>query len=190
MGDPAAQEKAWRLAEIVDDQGQLPEFVDYVIELLGPFGTVSARRMFSGHGIFLDGLMFALVAREALWFKADDMNRAEFERADCEVFQYERSGRMASISFYRAPADAMESPADALPWARSAYAAALRANAKKVAAKRAADSAKATPKPSTAVKRGGARPSKRPAPHPAPRATRGTKTSTSRRTSRKTARHR
>lgn len=141
----------------------MPDFVDYVVELLGPFGTVESRRMFSGHGIFLDGLMFAIVARDTLWLKADEMSRDEFVRAGCEPFQYDRSGKLATLGFYRAPVDALESPAQALPWARTAYAAALRANAKKVAAKDRADA------PTRAPARGATRPSRRPIARP-PRA--------------------
>ena len=110
------------------------DFVDYVMELLGPFGTVGARRMFGGHGMFLDGLMFALVSGDTLYLKADAMNRIEFEQAGCEIFSYMRGGKRAALNFYRAPEDAMESPELMLPWARTAYAAALRANAKKQAA--------------------------------------------------------
>lgn len=121
------------------------EFVDYVVELLGPFGTVEARRMFSGHGIFLDGLMFAIVADEALWFKADEINELEFQETGSDRFSYIRGGRAATMSFYRAPPAALESPADALPWARSAYAAALRVNAKRLADERRRATASADP---------------------------------------------
>lgn len=107
------------------------EFIDYVMELLGPFGTVGARRMFGGHGVYLDGLMFAIVSGDTLYLKADEMNRIEFEQAGCEIFGYARKGRRATLGFFRAPEDAMESPELMLPWARTAYAAALRANAKK-----------------------------------------------------------
>jgi DNA transformation protein len=110
------------------------DFVDYVMELLGPFGTVGARRMFGGHGVYLDGLMFAIVSGDTLYLKADEMNRIEFEQAGCEVFGYARKGKRATLNFFRAPEDAMESPELMLPWARTAYAAALRANAKKQAA--------------------------------------------------------
>ncbi len=110
------------------------DFVDYALELLGPFGTVAARRMFGGHGVFLDGLMFALVSGDTLYLKADAMNRIEFEQAGCEIFGYMRGGKRATLNFFRAPAEAMESPELMLPWARSAYAAALRANAKRQAA--------------------------------------------------------
>ena len=107
------------------------EFIEYVMELFGPFGTVGARRMFGGHGVYLDGLMFAIVSEDTLYLKADEMNRIEFEQAGCEIFGYARKGRRATLSFFRAPEDAMESPELMLPWARSAYAAALRADAKK-----------------------------------------------------------
>lgn len=107
------------------------DFVDYVMELLGPFGTAGARRMFGGHGVYLDGLMFAIVSEDTLYLKADEMNRVEFEQADCEMFSYSRKGKRATLGFFRAPEDAMESPELMLPWARSAYAAALRAHAKK-----------------------------------------------------------
>lgn len=107
------------------------DFVDYVLELFGPFGTVVSRRMFGGHGVYLDGLMFAIISEDTLYLKADEMNRIEFEQAGCEIFGYARKGRRATLGFFRAPEDAMESPELMLPWARTAYAAALRANAKK-----------------------------------------------------------
>ena len=110
------------------------DFVDYVMELLGPFGTVKARRMFGGHGVYLDGLMFAIVSGDALYLKAEEMNRVEFEQAGCARFGYARNGKRATLNFFQAPGDAMESPELMLPWARTAYAAALRANAKKQAA--------------------------------------------------------
>jgi len=113
------------------------EFADYVMELLGPFGTVGARRMFGGHGVYLDGLMFAIISEDMLYLKADEMNLIEFEEAGCEIFSYARKGKRATLNFFRAPEDAMESPERMLPWARTAYAAALRANAKKQVARQA-----------------------------------------------------
>jgi DNA transformation protein len=139
------------------------DFVDYVMELLGPFGTVGARRMFGGHGVYLDGLMFAIVSEDTLYLKADEMNRIEFEQAGCEIFGYARKGRRATLGFFRAPEDAMESPELMLPWARTAYAAALRANAKKQIAGQAQAARKiAQQKPAgkTAAKKKSARPAR------------------------------
>jgi DNA transformation protein and related proteins len=120
------------------------DYIDYVIELLGPFGTVSARPMFGGHGIYLDGLMFALVSDDMLYLKSDEMNRREFEQAGCEIFSYARKGKRATIGFFSPPEEALESPEMMLPWARTAYAAALRARARSEAEALRAD-AKAKP---------------------------------------------
>ena len=136
------------------------DFVDYVMELLGPFGTAGARRMFGGHGIYLDGLMFALVSGDTLFLKADEMSRIEFEQAGCEIFSYVRKGKRATIGFYRAPEDAMESPELMLPWARSAYAAALRTNAKKQLAEQAR-AARRTAQASPAKKAAPAKPARK-----------------------------
>lgn len=135
------------------------EFMEYVMELFGPFGTVGARRMFGGHGVYLDGLMFAIVSEDTLYLKADEMNRIEFEQAGCEIFDYERKGKRATLDFFRAPEDAMESPELMLPWARTAYAAALRTNAKKQV-QAAAKIAQQKPAGKKAEKKKTARPAK------------------------------
>ncbi len=154
------------------------DFVDYVMELLGPFGTVATRRMFGGHGVYLDGLMFAIVSGDTLYLKADEMNRIEFEQAGCEMFSYARKGKRATLGFYRAPEDAMESPELMLPWARTAYAAALRVNAKKQVAEQAHAAAKiarpANKKP--AAKPAGKKAAKKKTTRPARRIKRGTRT--------------
>ena len=105
-------------------------FIDHVTELLAPLGRVLARRMFGGHGLYCDGVFFGIVHDDTLYLKADAVNRAEFERAGCEIFTYSRKGQAATLNFYRAPEDAMDAPQRMLPWARKALEAALRARAK------------------------------------------------------------
>ncbi len=41
------------------------------------FGPVTVRPMFGGAGIFRDGLMFALIADEVLYLKADERPEAD-----------------------------------------------------------------------------------------------------------------
>lgn len=107
-------------------------FIDYVVELLGAQGSVTAKRMFGGHGIYQDGLMFALVTGDVLYFKTDDETRARFEAAGSQPFSYENKRRgLVATSYWQAPDDAMESPVLMQPWARLGIEAALRkANAR------------------------------------------------------------
>ena len=111
------------------------DFTEYAVELLSAAGRVAARRMFGGYGLYCDGVVFALIADDVLYLKADAVNRAELERAGSEPFSYEAKGRRTIMSYWRAPDEAMESRELMAPWARNALAAALRTKAARPKAK-------------------------------------------------------
>jgi DNA transformation protein len=109
-----------------------PPFVAHVLELLAPLGAVRARRMFGGHGLYVDALFIALIAGDRLYLKVDDTSRPAFERAGCTPFAYSRRDLGAvTLGYWSAPDDALDSQQAMVPWARLALAAALRANASK-----------------------------------------------------------
>jgi len=64
------------------------EFVDYVVELMADWAPVMARRMFGGYGLYREGSMFALIADDQLFFKADAGNEPQFERVGSHPFVY------------------------------------------------------------------------------------------------------
>lgn len=101
-------------------------FITHLLELLEEFPDVTAKRMFGGHGIFRDGLMFGLVADSMLYLKVDDGNRAEFEDRGLEPFTYESKGKPIKMSYYQAPEEVLDNEEEMLAWAESAYGAALR----------------------------------------------------------------
>jgi len=107
------------------------ELVDHCIELLGSIGRCRSRRMFGGHGFYIDDLFIALIAYERLFLKTDEQSRPRFLVAGCEPFQFEKQGEAIATSYFSAPEQAMESPALMQPWARLALEAALRARAAK-----------------------------------------------------------
>lgn len=105
------------------------DFVHFVVESLQPLGPVVAKRMFGGHGIFMHDLMFALVAWDILYLKADDVNRPSFEEKGLEPFAYtDQRGRSVKMSYFEAPSEGMDDSGLLSVWAREAYAAALRAS--------------------------------------------------------------
>lgn len=92
-----------------------------------PLGEVQARRMFGGFGLYLDGAMFALVARGALYLKADGETTPQFESAGTSPFTYNRKGKDVSLSFRTLPGGAFDDMDAFLPWAELAVGAARRA---------------------------------------------------------------
>ncbi|MEO6032994.1 MAG: TfoX/Sxy family protein [Burkholderiaceae bacterium] len=114
-------------------------FVQHCLDLLGGAGEVRARRMFGGHGVYLDELFVALVIGERLYLKADAQTRARFDGAGCTPFVYQAAGKAVTLGYFSAPTDAIESQALMQPWARLALEAALRARTvRRVAAPRRA----------------------------------------------------
>lgn len=103
------------------------EFVENLHEVFRDFGRISTRRMFGGCGIYHDGVMFALVAGDMLYLKADDGSSEYFESRGLARFQYNKGGKVISVSYYEAPGEIFDDPEAAVEWARRAFDAALRA---------------------------------------------------------------
>ncbi len=111
-------------------------FVDHCLELLAPLGRAHSRRMFGGHGLYLDDVFVAIISGEQLYLKTDAATRERFVAAGGQPFTYRRQGEtVAALGFHTVPPEAMESPAAMRPWARLALQAAVAARALKRAPK-------------------------------------------------------
>ena len=76
----------------------------YAAYLRDQLGHLATRRMFGKTGIFCDGLMFAMVTDNTLYFRVDALNRAAFqEAANDPPLNYEKQGQTIDLSFWRAP---------------------------------------------------------------------------------------
>jgi len=105
------------------------EYLAYAIDQLGAFGSVTARRMFGGAGLYREGLFFGLVADDTLYLKVDDTNRPDFEAAGMEPFRPLAEGKPYAMGFYEVPADVLEEPEELVRWAEKAYEVARRKRA-------------------------------------------------------------
>lgn len=104
------------------------EFADYVTGQMAGLGPVSARRMFGGFGLYLQGRMFALIVDDRLYLKADGASLDDFVCAGSRPFTYQARGRDVALRYYEAPAEVFDEEEVMGEWARRAYAAALRAH--------------------------------------------------------------
>lgn len=100
-------------------------------ELFSPFRNVSVRRMFGGHGVFLEGLMFALEADGEMYLKADDHTIPKLAAENSEPFVYKAKGREISLSYWKLPERLYDEPDEFAAFARDAFEAARRAAAGK-----------------------------------------------------------
>jgi len=103
------------------------EFALYIVELMQSIGPVHHKRMFGGYGVFLEGLMFGIIADNTLYLKADKETENEFKDKGLEPFTYEKKGKPVSLSYFQAPEETLEDYDEMNIWANKAYATALRA---------------------------------------------------------------
>ena len=104
---------------------------DFLTELFSGFGPVAVRRMFSGSGVFADGLMIALVVDGVIYLKADASLVPLFEREGQTPFSYKtRDGKRTLNSYWRMPERLYDEPGELAQWARHSLQAAHRAGLK------------------------------------------------------------
>jgi DNA transformation protein len=98
---------------------------DFVLEQLGRIMPVTGKSMFGGVGIYGQGLFFALIAEDRLYFKVDDVTRPDFERRGMEPFR--PFGEDSAMGYYEVPADVVEDVAQLEPWMQRAIGVAAKA---------------------------------------------------------------
>lgn len=97
---------------------------DYVLEQLAVAGSVTAKKMFGGVGLYLDGLFFALIADDRLYFKVDDTNRSDYEAVGMGSFQ-PYDDKPYTMQYYEVPVEILEDGVDLCIWAKKALAVAV-----------------------------------------------------------------
>ena len=117
------------------------ELLDHLQDLLADTrwrGRARFRAMFGGHGMYLDGRMCAIVFGDALYLKTDAASRPRFVERGLGPFVYVMKGKPMPLSYYAAPAEALEDGAELADWLEEAW----RTAGRKAAAKAAGSSAR------------------------------------------------
>ena len=105
-------------------------FLDYVIEILSKYVRIKASAMFGGYGLYSDGLIFAIVAYDELYFKADKDSKIFYESFGSESFKYDGKGKLISMSYYKAIPEIFEDEEMMQKWMDTALASAKTASSK------------------------------------------------------------
>lgn len=103
---------------------------DFVLEQLGRVTPVTGKAMFGGVGIYAQGLFFALIAEDRLYFKVNDTTRPDFERRGMEPFR--PFGEDSAMGYYEVPADVVEDVIQLKTWMMKAMDVATATRAAKI----------------------------------------------------------
>lgn len=81
--------------------------------------------MFGGHGIYLDGQIFAIAAGERIFFKIDEESRGRYEAAGMAVFR-PYDDHVVLSSYFEVPPKVLGDGEAVREWAAEAHRIALR----------------------------------------------------------------
>jgi DNA transformation protein len=113
------------------------DFRDFVLEQLEPAGRVTSRAMFGGVGLYLDGLFFALIDDDTLYFKADATTRVRYEQAGSKPFCPFPDQPDKAMAYWQVPAEVLEDADELAAWAREAMGVALAKSSRRPMRRRA-----------------------------------------------------
>jgi DNA transformation protein len=102
-----------------------PGYRSFVVEQLEHFASITHKSMFGGVGLYADGIFFALLDDDRLYFKVDDVNRPDYEAAGMEPFRPYDDER--AMNYYEVPVDVLEDVDALKEWAEKAVDVARRA---------------------------------------------------------------
>jgi DNA transformation protein len=114
------------------------DYRDFVLEQLASAGRVTPRAMFGGVGLYLEGLFFALIDDDTLYFKTDDTSRDRYQRAGSRPFCPFPDRPDQAMAYWEVPAGVLEDAEELAAWAREAMGVALAKRPRRPARRRAA----------------------------------------------------
>jgi DNA transformation protein len=128
-------------------RGAPESFHDFVRELFAGMGPVQVKRMFGGAGGYAQGLMFLLIADDAIYLKADQALAGELRAEGSGPFVWSpdsgpRKGEHVPLGYWQLPDAALDDPDEAVRWGRKALSVARRKAAEKPPRPAKADGAK------------------------------------------------
>jgi DNA transformation protein len=106
-------------------------FCDLVLEALSPLGPIRIKRMFGGAGVWHGDTMFAIIADDTLYLKANDGSRSAFEAEGMARFAYTGKSRTIEMSYWRAPERLLDEHEEMREWAAKAIEAARTGQSRK-----------------------------------------------------------
>ena len=101
-------------------------------ETFACLGAVTIKRLFSGKGVYHQGLIVGAIMNDEILLKSDAEAEPQFLAAGSTQWIYEfRRGNTVHMPYWTIPAEAVDDPDRLATWVRLAFAAARRTAARK-----------------------------------------------------------
>ncbi len=92
------------------------DYLDFILDQLSNWKTVNTKRMFGCVGIYADGLMFGIIAKETIFFKVHETNKEQYLKAGSAPLKLFKNNSIVA-SFYEVPIAILEDASLFAVWA-------------------------------------------------------------------------
>jgi DNA transformation protein len=109
-------------------------FHTYVEDLFANLGRIRIRKMFGGAGVYSGEDMFALIDKDRVYVKSDDVLKERLQSEGGEPFEWTNpsTGKTIKMSYVSLPVNALDDREEASTWGRQALDVAIQARRAKV----------------------------------------------------------
>ena len=84
-------------------------YTEYIVyDVLCHISGITTKPMFSGTGIYLDGVIVAFVTGGELYFKCDDILKNKYLKENCHIFTFKKNYKTIELCYISANEDMIE----------------------------------------------------------------------------------
>ena len=96
------------------------DFFDFVQDQLSPWSQIDKKRMFGVLGLYREGLMFGVIAKNMVYLKVNESNKPKFIAAGSSSLKVFKNNSEVP-SFYEVPVDILENGDEFIKWAKESF---------------------------------------------------------------------
>lgn len=99
-----------------------PNVVKFVEDVFASLGNIRVRKMFSGGGIYCDGIIFGLISRNIIFLKVDPSSTSDYQAEGSSPFFYKARTKIITLPYWRLPDRLLDETDEILDWAKRSLA--------------------------------------------------------------------
>lgn len=112
------------------------QYAQYVLDMFKPHGPMTAKALFGGYAFYCGGVIFAIIVEDQLYFKVDELTRADFESHDAQQFVYQGKSKTVAMPYMILPESILENRDELPVWIAKACEVSVRSGKKKPSKKK------------------------------------------------------
>ncbi len=85
-------------------------YIEYVVDQLSSFGTVTVKGLFGGHGIYKAKTIVGIIVDNQFYLKSNKEHERDFTSLNSEPFVYhnKKSGKTIQMPYWKVPEEILE----------------------------------------------------------------------------------